>query len=136
MKKFLSLLLILAILSCGCLMGCDDTSSDDNYNSNNNNSSNSKPPASNSITEAQAISIAKNSSTVHNAIAREHYLKFYSTPNWGTVSSGRFGSGWQVSLQGTISGYTDDYKSNYKSAKFTVTVNVDSDGFVTVQNVF
>ena len=84
------------------------------------------------ITKSQAISIAKESSRVQDEIADVYKMKFYYTPDWGTVTATQRSDGsWDVELKGTISGYTDDYKTDFEyDKKFTAKVTVGSSGYV------
>jgi roadblock/LC7 domain-containing protein len=84
------------------------------------------------MTKSEAISIAKESSTVQNKIAAAYGMKFFYTPDWGTVTATEYSGGsWEVVLKGTISGYTDDYKTDFEyDKKFTAKVTVGSSGYV------
>lgn len=118
---------ILAIMCvfvvCTVFVGCQSNDSDTNYNYSSYDYS---------LTESKAISIAKESSEVENEIASKYGMKFFYTPDWGTVTATEDSSGdWKVVLKGTISGYTDDYKTDFEyDKKFTATVTVSSSGYV------
>ena len=59
-------------------------------------------------------------------------MKFFYTPDWGTCTARKVGGGWDVTLKGNISGYTDDYKKDFIYDKtFKVTVTVSSSGNIT-----
>ncbi len=79
-----------------------------------------------------AVAIAKNSSYVQNQIASKYGLEIFYTPEWGTCTYDSNDSGtWNVTLKGTISGYTDEYKSDFEwDLKFTAYVTVSSKGNV------
>ena len=123
---FLIIAVITAMLAgCCCPSGdSSDTGNDDYaYDDNNSNSS---------ISESEAISIAKKSTKVQNEIANKHRLKFFSTPDWGTCTAEKNAHGdWHVELNGNISGYTDNYKTDFVYGKmFTAIVTVSSSGSV------
>ena len=122
-KIILSVLLLVVCLSC--VAGCNNTP-------NKYDSEYSGESTTTSITRSQAISYAKSSSTVQNKIAKLYNLKFYYTPDWGTTTATEQSNGdWEVVIKGTISGYTDDYKTNFVyNNKFTVIVTVYSFGYV------
>ena len=88
-----------------------------------------------SISKSEAIAIAQKSSYVQNEIAEKYGMKFFYTPEWGTVTATNEYSGWEVVLKGKISGYTDDYKSDFiYDKKFTARVRMSSSG--TVSSVY
>ncbi len=88
-----------------------------------------------SISEHEAISIAKNSKKVQDEIADYWDLKFYYTPDWGTCTASKSGQSWKVLLKGNITGYADDYKDDFRYGKtFKATVTVSPNG--TVTNVY
>lgn len=119
-----SILAIMCVfIVCTVFVGCQSNDSDANYNFSSYDYS---------LTESKAISIAKESSEVENEIASKYGMKFFYTPDWGTVTATEDSSGnWKVVLKGTISGYTDDYKTDFEyDKKFTATVTVSSSGYV------
>ena len=130
-KRILMIVLAVACLGCSIwgFAGCSNNSYnyDSSYDSDYSGGSTTT-----SITRSQAISYAKSSSTVQNKIASLYGLKFYYTPNWGTTTAAKQSNGdWEVLIKGTISGYTDDYKTDFVyNKKFTVTVTVYSFGYV------
>lgn len=123
-KSFISMMLVIACMLTYCLMltSCGNsndasTSGDDDYNK--------------TITKEEAISIAKKSSKVQNEIANEKNLEFFYTPDWGSATAEKRGDGWLVVLKGTISGYTDEYKSDFEyDLKFTAKILMDSSGYI------
>lgn len=124
-RKIATVMLAIICLFAFCMsfVGCrDNSSSDYDYDYD----------YSYTITKSEAISIAKESSTVQNKIAAAYGMKFFYTPDWGTVTATENSDGsWKVVLKGTISGYTDDYKSDYEyDKKFTATVSISSSGRV------
>ncbi len=125
-KKVLIIVLAIACLGCSIwgFENCGDNSNDFNYSSGSTTTS--------ITTRSQAISYAKSNSTVQNKIANLYDLKFYYTPDWGTATAEKQSNGdWEVVIKGTISGYTDDYKTDFVyDKKFTVTVTVYSFGYV------
>ena len=119
----LILALICLTLVCGSFVGCqEEEDSNDDYDYS----------YSASITQSQAISTAKSSSKVQDAIADRYDMKFYYTPDWGTCTAKEdYHGGWEVVLKGTISGYTDDYKKDFVYDKtFKATVTVSETGYV------
>ena len=135
MKKLSILLLIVFMTCCFVLTGCDDNSVSNNYDSNYN-SNNSF--TSSFISKEQAISYAKKSSALQNQIAKLYGMKFFYTPDWGTITArDTTASGyWTLTIKGTISGYTDDYKTDFEyDKKFTALVQVYSSEVIDVQYV-
>ena len=123
---FLIIAVITAMLAgCCCPSGDSSDTGNDDYAYDDNNSKSS-------ISESEAISIAKKSTEVQKAIANKHGLKFYSTPDWGTCTAKEnYNGDWNVELKGNISGYTDDYKKNFVYDKtFTAKVTVSSSGSI------
>ncbi len=111
----LVLLLVCLCLTCVTFVAC---SSNDNSDEN-------------TITTTEAVDIAKRSSAVQDEIAKEFGFQFYSHPSWGTVSVEEGTKGWVIELKGTISGYTDEYKSDLVSGKkFTAEIIMMSDGYI------
>lgn len=113
-----------------CLWGCESNDSDSSYENKDYDNNNSVTTS--SISKSQAISIAKGSSKVQNEIAEYYGMKFFYTPDWGTITaSQQYDGDWEVVLKGKISGYTDDYKSNFIYDKtFSAKVTVSSSGYV------
>lgn len=130
-KRILVIVLAVACLGCSIWGFVDCSNSNYNYDSSYD-SDYSGGSTTTSITRSQAISYAKSSSTVQNKIANLYGLKFYYTPDWGTITATKQSNGdWKVVIKGTISGYTDDYKTDFVyDKKFTVTVTVYSFGYV------
>lgn len=127
------LLIVLAVACLGFSMwGFVDCSNNSNSYDSSYDSDYSGGNTTTSITRSQAISYAKSSSTVQNKIANLYDLKFYYTPDWGTTTASQDSDGdWTVQIKGTISGYTDDYKTDFVyDKKFTVRVTVYSSGYV------
>lgn len=84
------------------------------------------------ITQSEAIKLAKEDIYVKELIGNSNQVK-HPYIDWGTCEAYREGNpdGWTVYLRGNVSGYTDDYKMNYKSAEsFSVIVDVSSKGIV------
>ena len=76
-----------------------------------------------SMTEWEAIDTAKNSTSVHTAIANELNLYNYNTPNYTSSSATSYSDGsWRVTLQGTMWGY--DYYGYSNNQSFTAYVTV------------
>ncbi len=129
MKKTISLLLLLAMVLSLC--ACGTTSSAPKTTTKRSSSSYDYSYTPSTISKSTAISKAQSSKTVQNAIADKYGMKFYYTPDWGTCTATKSGDGWKVTLKGNISGYTDDYKSNFiYDKKFTATVTVSGTGYV------
>ena len=88
------------------------------------------------MTEKRAIEIAKSSSVVLNAVANRFGLQYYYQPDWTsncTANEARWGDhvNYTVWLRGTISGYKDEFKTNYVSKqKFQVYLTFYYDGSV------
>lgn len=127
-RKLVSLLMVAVclFLVCANFIGCQENSSNDS-----DDAADAVADVPVSISESKAISIAKQSSYVQNKIAKEYGMKFFYTPDWGTVTATDQYSGWEVVLKGTISGYTDDYKSDFiYDKKFTAKVTMSNSGVV------
>ncbi len=81
------------------------------------------------MTRYDAITIAKQDAYVQRIIANCYGLKFFYAPDYSTCTATKNGDDWEVTLKGTISGYTDAYKSDYVYDKnFIVKVNMSADG--------
>lgn len=77
-----------------------------------------------STTESEAISTAKNSVSVHTAIANELNLYNYNTPEYKSSSATSYSDGsWRVTLQGTMWGYNNNGYSTSESFTAYVTVS-------------
>ena len=93
------------------------------------------------VTVEEAIMLAKNDPTIQNKIAQRFSLLFYSTPNWGECD-GEIYTGtmkfdyegtafYELTLMGTISGYTDSYKTDFSYGnKFKINAYVSIYGKV------
>lgn len=130
MKKALTLLLVLSLVfsiaACSNSKSSSSDSDDDSTYIPDYNYTHS-------MTESEAIAAVKNYRSTSQEIADLYGLKFYYTPDYGTCTATKSYSGdsWSVTLKGTISGYTDDYKSNFVyDKKFTVKASVSSTGSV------
>ena len=127
MKKIISLLLF--ILLTVSLMACSNNNNSDIY-TDTDEKEYMPVTEKKEITQSEAISLAKNDDTVNYFIGFTNFLEFYSI-SWGTCTAERNDDGWTVYLKGNVSGYTDEYKTNYKSKeKFSIKVKVSFDGYV------
>ncbi|MBQ8849224.1 MAG: hypothetical protein IJ011_02690 [Clostridia bacterium] len=89
-------------------------------------------PENSRITQSEAIKLAQEDIDVKEFIANLNWLKHYYI-SWGTCEAYTEGKtdSWTVYLRGNVSGYTDDYKMNYKSDEsFSVIVDVSTNGIV------
>lgn len=126
-KKIIAAIVIVSCITNAIILSSCSSTKEDDYSSSNNNYS-----TINTISESEAISIAKKSSKVQNKIADYWDMKFFYTPDWGTCTARKVGGDWDVTLKGNISGYTDDYKKDFIYDKtFKVTVTVSSSGNIT-----
>lgn len=83
------------------------------------------------ITKSEAIALAQESSKVESVIANKCGILFPYSPDYGTCTADDCGDYYYVYLKGNISGYTDEYKSNYVYDEvFSAKVRVDKDGYV------
>ena len=131
-KKIIAAIVIVSCITNSIILSSCSSTKEDDYSSSNNNSSNNNYSTINTISESEAISIAKQSSKVQNKIADYWDMKFFYTPDWGTCTARKVGDDWYVTLKGNISGYTDDYKKDFIYDKtFKVTVTVSSSGNIT-----
>ncbi len=79
--------------------------------------------------EENAIDTAKHDTWVIDDIARKLRFKFYHDPIWGTCSAEEnYDGSWEVTLKGKMSGYTDDYKEDFATKPFKVTLKVNKEG--------
>lgn len=117
MKKFLTIILtIFMMFAIGIMSACEGEVAN---NSNVNNNAETQK----TVNVEEAIILAQNDSIILNKIANRFDLIFYATPNWG-LCDGEIYTGTQVTfddkgtpfykltLAGTISGYTDSYKTD------------------------
>ena len=126
-KKIIAAIVIVSCITNAIIFSSCSSTKEDDYSSSNNNYSTIT-----TISESEAISIAKQSSKVQNKIADYWDMKFFYTPDWGTCTARKVGGDWDVTLKGNISGYTDDYKKDFIYDKtFKVTVTVSSSGNIT-----
>ena len=119
MRKILSIILVFFILfATGTIVACDNKKVDDS----NVDDTVIEEEIKEKITVRDAIILAQNDSTILNKIASRFGLVFYANPNWGmcegeiyTGTGVKFGDDgtpfYKLILMGTISGYTDSYKS-------------------------
>lgn len=128
MKK-ISLCLLITLLLIPC-WGCSANKSVDTYDTYTYMTTEKM------ITMSEAIQLAQDDDFVGYSIANLYFLKHYSI-SWGTCTAELTEDGnWTVKLKGNVSGYTDDYKTNYKSREsFSATVEVSSKGYVGLPNV-
>lgn len=83
------------------------------------------------VSSSTAIYLAQKSTKVQNAIADLYGLKTFYEPNWGNCTyKADFDSYcWEITLKGNISGYTDDYRTNFvHDKKFSAIVIVTAKG--------
>lgn len=120
-KILLAILASTTIAFSGLTLASCTTSQESSKNEYNSNPS---------MTEARAITIAQNSSTVKHEIVSAYGLKFYNII-WGTISAEKQTGCWIITLKGNVMGYTDDNKTNLVSGKkFTAQVTVTDSGLV------
>lgn len=129
----LSLLCIISLVSCSSKTAAPETSPETSPETTDGRVV---------FLDSQAVSIARNSSVVQNKIASYFGLKFFYAPDWGSYEvwyqGDEFGldANYRVDLKGTISGYTDDYKTIYKhNQKFNVRVWVNCTGEISPINI-
>lgn len=137
MKKFLSLLLVMTLL-CG-VVGCgreitQSENKSDIFTENYQKAEETKKTPK-KYTDSQVIACAKEYlSWIEGKIADFYGLKFAYRPNYGTFSVGNVEVGkyrseqiyvYTVVIKGNISGYKDDYKTDYVSGlPFRATIKV------------
>lgn len=141
MKKVLTLCLALCLMlsatACSMPNGSSSDSDYDNdyssdYDSDYGSDYDSDYDYTPSMSESEAIAAVKNDSGIAQKIANLYGLKFFYQPDYGTCTATQnYSGGWSVTLKGTISGYTDDYKTNFSyDNKFTVKASVSDSGYV------
>ena len=85
-------------------------------------------------THKQAVDLVKKGDRITNAAWEIHYdlgFKKYNSPSWGTcVASENSDGSWEVTLCGSMSGYTDDYNNNYEHYSFEYKVSIGADGAI------
>ena len=128
MKKVFALCLIMCLTFS--LTSCSSNGSTTNNDYNSDYTPSYTTPQ---LSESAAISAVKSEFGLARQIADLHNLKFFSQPEYGTCTATKnyTNGGWKVTLKGTISGYTDDYKKNFSyKNRFTVTALVSDTGLV------
>ena len=127
MKKVICLLLVV-ICFMGCFVGCGSDSS---------NNSGDKKTVTNSD---QAIAAVKNNLkgsafSTEQRIASALGFNNFSEPRYGanTATQKQDGS-WDVTLKGSMSGYVDDYHSDFKTFQFELKATVSETGDVTIKS--
>ena len=64
----------------------------------------------------------------YTPFANRDFKQFYD-PDYGTCAATENSDGsWNVTLNGNMTGYTDDFNSKFEIKKFTVTAKVSSNG--------
>ena len=112
MKKVIIILLVTLIAIF--LTGCNNNSMD-NYSPSLTSVSN----VSNKKGYSEAIQEAKEKQLTQYSIATQAGIKISPRIDWGTCTAVRNeeDTGWNVTLKGNVSGYRDDYKTDYISSK-------------------
>lgn len=151
MKKLATIFLtIFMVLSIGILGACNNETVDSPNLDDTILEEEITPPTESkeTITVEEAIILAKNDSTILNKIASRFDLVFYSNPSWGvcrgeilSVSALPYFDNetpfYELLLRGTISGYTDSYKSNFSYGnKFEIVAYVSIYGEVSSRSFF
>lgn len=124
---FLTLLMCLTLAACGTSSGSEE-----------------KETASQKATitsEYQAINAVKNEQFLTGKLAEQRiagelgFNQFYS-PNYGVCDATQDDTdgSWIVTLRGSMSGYTDDYQSDFATFKFELEAKVSADGTVFIRN--
>lgn len=124
MKKFLAIILtVFMMFSIGVMGACKNDVANDSNVDDSSIEDESSTETKKTVTVEEAIMLAKNDSTIQNKLAQRFDLLFYATPNWG-VCDGEIYTGtgikfdddgtpfYKLTLMGTISGYTDSYKTD------------------------
>ncbi|MBQ8718747.1 MAG: hypothetical protein IJ112_01115 [Oscillospiraceae bacterium] len=128
MKKLTALLLALVMCLSLCACGGGEQSKKEEKNEE--------------ITSTQAINAVKNNKVgsvnwTEQKIAGALGFKQFASPDYGTTDAEQNSDGsWTVVLKGSMSGYTDDYRSDYDRMKFELEATVSYvDGDIDVDYV-
>ena len=127
-KRFIILAVIVVLFLAFNIFGGD--SSDDSYSGSSGSSSYSAIE-----TSSDAISKAKNTYNLDQRIAGALGFKQFYQPDFGTSSAKEVNGTWKVTLKGKMSGYIDDYQSDFETYKFEAVVTVSSGGTGVVTSV-
>lgn len=79
--------------------------------------------------------VANNSGYLEQQIADECNFKNFYHPTYATYDDFAHISSWSVHVKGNISGYTDDYATDFKQYKFEVILSVSEDGSVSLTSI-
>ena len=81
--------------------------------------------------ESEAINKVKNYYFTEDYIAKELGFNSFYSPDYGVCdASQKFDGSWEVKLKGNMSGYIDDYNSEFRNYDFSVTATVSETGSV------
>lgn len=139
MKKWIALLLALVMCLSLCACGSKRDDADDDDDERDEQVEETAEPA--ITTESQAISAVKNDgysdyNITAQAIARKLGFNQFYDPDYGVCEAEQNSDGsWSVTLNGSMSGYTDEYHSEFEKMKFKVTAEVSPDGEVSSTSV-
>ena len=124
MKK--CLILILSLLLTLSFYGCD---------SNSDGMTDTEAIDTEAInTKSDAIEYAK--SFAKNYIVSELGFKQAYEPDYGVCDATQNSDGsWDVTLRGEMSGYTDEYRSEFETSKFEFSTEVEPDGNYSILSV-
>lgn len=143
MKKFFSMLLVMALLAslsaCGnqAVVSSKDEGTksgvtDFNSDITSDDAADTETPDSPEFTESDAISIAQDSVLVRASIQMDRFhqvreLKYTDSQVTDITQEGGIEL-YEVTLKGTVLGYTDDYNTELETWCFTVVVTIGNDG--------
>ena len=132
----IALPLVMCLSLCAC--GSRDDTSTGSFASDDEVEETQEPII---TTESQAIAAVKNEgyddyNVAEQAIARKLGFNQFYSPDYGVCEAEQQNDGsWEVTLNGSMSGYNDEYHSDFDTMKFTLTATVTSDGRVRSETV-
>ncbi len=123
-KKVIYTICIISVMTMSIftLSGCSENNSSDS-------SSSSSPKI---LTSSDAIKTIQTMRGLEYKVGlSKPVYKSYNPPVFGTCTADKRPDGsWDVVLNGTMTGYTDDYKDEFHKKRFTATAIVEEDGTV------
>lgn len=128
MKKWTAM--ILALVMCFSLCACGsgkDTSAGSDY-------AEDEEYEDRELTESEAVDAVKNNvfggmNLTEQSICRELGFKQFYTPDYGTYDAEQKEDGsWEITLRGSMSGYLDDYHSDFDTKKFELVATAEYSG--------
>lgn len=129
------------MFSIGIMGACTDNVANNSNVDNSSVEDESSTEIKKTVTLEEAIILAKKDSTIQNKLAQRFDLVFYAPPSWGLcdgkIDTEQVTPCYKLTLMGTISGYTDSYKTDLSYGnKFKIVAWVSIYGEVAPNIVF